>query len=86
MIFAVFDVLLAVNMCINYSFFTFISDMSCVMLIFKMPENVDFLNTAVRGLKVTLQCILTLYFFQSALTVYVIRYFSVAKLYYIALL
>ena len=25
MIFAVFDVLLAVNMCINYSFFTFIS-------------------------------------------------------------
>jgi len=24
MIFAVFDVLLAVNMCINYSFFTFI--------------------------------------------------------------
>ena len=30
MIFAVFDVLLAVNMCINYSFFTFITNNSRV--------------------------------------------------------
>jgi len=30
MIFAVFDVLLAVNMCINYSFFTFIRIGVCV--------------------------------------------------------
>jgi len=35
MIFAVFDVLLAVNICINYSFFTFIyliSDYYCCVL------------------------------------------------------
>ena len=33
MIFAVFDVLLAVNMCINYSFFTFILCKCCHLIV-----------------------------------------------------
>ena len=33
MIFAVFDVLLAVNMCINYSFFTFMKSIGLVLII-----------------------------------------------------
>ena len=43
MIFAVFDVLLAVNMCINYSFFTFI------IIIIKHSNSIHVLDLVATG-------------------------------------
>ena len=43
MIFAVFDVLLAVNMCINYSFFTFMYKISTTDKTFWCTDNFGFM-------------------------------------------
>ena len=51
MIFAVFDVLLAVNMCINYSFFTFITYTICYVRLYDVIiyDTIQSIDTLVLG-------------------------------------